>query len=82
MQGQRFFCAVIREIVDEAQQRNQMEEEIDELQCTLSTSNDAVFWLDLDGHVLWSNASVTKLLGYTVEEVTGADRCADCLDFM
>lgn len=48
-----------------------MHTKIDEIRALVSMTSDAVMMCDNAGHVLWCNLSVSKMFGYTAEEMLG-----------
>ena len=65
------FSAFIRDLTDRRQLEQQRRESEQRFRALIENSWEAVSLTDADGRILYCSPAVTRILGYTAEEVTG-----------
>lgn len=71
VENQYFYCGIIRDLTPHKEAEKALQESEDRFQLTIEHINDAVFYGDLSGRVLWANSQASKLVGRPLETIIG-----------
>ena len=66
-----FYCGIVRDITPGKEIENALQESEDRFLLTIEQINDAVFYGDLSGKVLWANSQAATLVGRPLETIIG-----------
>lgn len=68
------LIAVVRDITDRRRAERELRQREEHFRRLIETSHDLIQTLDAQGRIVYTGPSVTRLLGYTPEEITGGAR--------